>query len=55
VAEQVYLAAGCDRVAKDLGYPTHTALSMKHTIMGTVFDPDQAAAYVKSFKIHSMA
>jgi nitrate/nitrite transport system substrate-binding protein len=55
VAEQVYLAAGCDRVAKDLGYPTHKALSMKHTIMGTVFDPDQAAAYVKSFKIHSMA
>jgi nitrate/nitrite transport system substrate-binding protein len=55
VAEQVYLAAGCDRVAKDLGYPTHKALSMKHTIMGTVFDPDQAAAYVKSFKIHSMS
>ena len=55
VAEQVYLAAGCDRVAKDLGYPTHKALSMKHTIMGTVFDPDQAAAYVKNFKIHSMS
>jgi nitrate/nitrite transport system substrate-binding protein len=55
VAEQVYLAAGCDRVAKDLGYPTHKALSMKHTIMGTVFDPDQVAAYVKNFKIHSMS
>jgi nitrate/nitrite transport system substrate-binding protein len=55
VAEQVYLAAGCDRIAKDLGYPTHKALSMKHTIMGTVFDPDQAAAYVKTFKIHSMS
>ena len=55
VAEQVYLAAGCDRIAKDLGYPTHKALSMKHTIMGTVFDPDQAAAYVKNFKIHSMS
>ncbi len=55
VAEQVYLAAGCDRIAKELGYPTHTATSMKHTIMGKVFDPDQAEAYVKSFKIHSMA
>jgi nitrate/nitrite transport system substrate-binding protein len=54
IAEQVYLAAGCDRIAKDLGYPTHDATSMKHTIMGRVFDPDQAAAYVKSFKIHSM-
>ncbi len=55
VAEQVYLAAGCDRIAKDLGYPTHGATSMKHTIMGKVFDPDQASAYVTSFKIHSMA
>lgn len=54
IAEQVYLAAGCDRIAKDLGYQTHDATSMKHTIMGKVFDPDQAAAYVKSFKIHSM-
>lgn len=54
IAEQVYLAAGCDRIAKDLGYPTHDATSMKHTIMGKVFDPDQAAAYLKSFKIHSM-
>jgi nitrate/nitrite transport system substrate-binding protein len=55
VAEQVYLAAGCDRIAKELGYPTHKATSTKHTIMGKVFDPDQADAYVKSFKIHSMA
>ena len=55
VAEQVYLASGCDRIAKELGYPTHTSTSMKHTIMGNVFDPDQPEAYVKSFKIHSMA
>ncbi|HEV8539966.1 MAG TPA: CmpA/NrtA family ABC transporter substrate-binding protein [Nitrospiraceae bacterium] len=55
VAEQVYLAAGGDRIAKELGYPTHKATSTKHTIMGKVFDPDQADAYVKSFKIHSMA
>ena len=55
VAEQVYLAAGCNRVAKSLGYPTHDALSMKHTIMGKVFDPDQADVYARSFKIHSMS
>ncbi|MBI3604260.1 MAG: ABC transporter substrate-binding protein [Nitrospirae bacterium] len=54
VAEQVYLAAGCDRIEKELGYPTHNATSTKHTIMGRVFDPNQAEAYVKSFKIHSM-
>jgi nitrate/nitrite transport system substrate-binding protein len=54
VAEQVYRAAGCDRVAKELGYPTHNATSMKHTIMGRAFDPGQPEAYVKSFKIHSM-
>jgi nitrate/nitrite transport system substrate-binding protein len=55
VAEQVYRAADCDRVAKELGYPTHNATAMKHTIMGRVFDPGQPEAYVKSFKIHSMA
>jgi nitrate/nitrite transport system substrate-binding protein len=55
VAEQVYRAADCDRIAKELGYPTHQATSMKHTIMGKVFDPDHAEAYVKSFAIHSMA
>ena len=55
VAEQVYRAADCDRIAKELGYPTHQSTSMKHTIMGKVFDPDQADAYVKSFAIHSMA
>lgn len=55
VAEQVYLAAGCDRVAKELGYPTHNATTMKHIIMGKAFDSSQPEAYLKSFKIHSMA
>jgi len=55
VAEQVYRAADCDRIAKELNYPTHQATSMKHTIMGKVFDPDQAENYVKSFPINSMA
>lgn len=54
VAEQVYLAADCDRIAKELGYPTHKSTMAKHVIMGRAFDPEQPEAYVKSFKIHSM-
>jgi nitrate/nitrite transport system substrate-binding protein len=55
VAEQVYRAADCDRIAKELGYPTHQSTVMKHLIMGKEFDPAQPDAYVKSFKIHNMA
>jgi len=55
VAEEVYRAADCDRIAKELGYATHEATKSKHTIMGKVFDPDKPEAYVKSFSIHSMA
>ncbi len=55
VAEQVFRATECDRIEKELGYPTHKTTAMKHTIMGKVFDPEQADAYVKSFAIHSMA
>ena len=55
VAEQVYLATECDRIAKELGYPTHKSTTARHMIMGKEFDPDQPEAYVKSFKIHSMA
>ena len=55
VAEQVYRAADCDRIAKELGYPTHSSTMTKHVIMGREFDPQQAEAYVKSFKIHGMA
>ena len=54
VAEQVYLAADCDKVSKELGYPTHNATMIKHTIMGRVFDPTKPEAYVKSFPINSM-
>ncbi len=55
VAEQVYLATECDKIAKELGYPTHKATMTKHVIMGKEFNPEQPDAYVKSFKIHSMA
>jgi len=54
IAEQVYLASECDKVAKDLGYPTHNATMMKHTIMGKEFDPMKPDAYVNSFSINSM-
>jgi nitrate/nitrite transport system substrate-binding protein len=55
VAEQVYRAADCDRIAKELGYPTHSGTIAKHTIMGREFDATQPDAYVRSFSIHSMA
>jgi nitrate/nitrite transport system substrate-binding protein len=55
VAEQVYRAADCDRIAKELGYATHQSTTAKHVIMGREFDPSNADAYAKSFKIHSMA
>ena len=55
VAEQVYRAADCDRIAKELGYATHQSTSAKHVIMGKEFDSNNADAYAKSFKIHSMA
>ena len=55
VAEQVYRAADCDRIAKELGYATHQSTTAKHVIMGKEFDSNNADAYAKSFKIHSMA
>jgi nitrate/nitrite transport system substrate-binding protein len=55
VAEKVYRAADCDRIAKELGLPTHSSTVTTHSIMGKTFDPGQAEAYVKSFAIHSMA
>lgn len=54
VAEKVYRAADCDRIAKELGYPVHQTTTMKHVIMGKEFDPTAPEAYVKGFPIHSM-
>lgn len=55
VAEQVYRAADCDRIAKELGYPTHQGTMAKYTIMGREFDASRPDDYVRSFSIHSMA
>ena len=51
IAEQVYLAADCGKVMKELGYTPPATTYATHTIMGKAFDPAQPAAYVKSFKI----
>ena len=53
VAEQVYLAAECDKISRELGYAAHDRTSTTHTIMGKVFDPEQPEAYVQSFAIQS--
>jgi nitrate/nitrite transport system substrate-binding protein len=53
VAEQVYLAAECDKVSCDLGYAAHDRTYTTHTIMGRVFDPEKPEAYIESFAIHS--
>ena len=55
VAEEVYLAAECDNIAKELGYETHGDTYAKHVLMGgKVFDPSKPEEYLKSFPIHSM-
>lgn len=55
VAEQVYLAAECDKISKELGYKTHGETYKNHTLMGgKVFDPDKADAYARSFKLNNL-
>jgi nitrate/nitrite transport system substrate-binding protein len=51
IAEQVYLAAECGKLMKELGYPVPASAYSKHTIMGKEFDAEQADAYVNSFAI----
>jgi nitrate/nitrite transport system substrate-binding protein len=53
VAEQVYLAAECDKVSRALGYAAHDRTYTTHTILGQVFDPVHPEAYVDSFAIRS--
>ncbi|MBI3091627.1 MAG: ABC transporter substrate-binding protein [Candidatus Tectomicrobia bacterium] len=54
VAEQVYLAAECDKLSKELGYAAHGQTYSSHTIMGKVFDPAAPEAYVNSFAIRNV-
>ena len=54
VAEQVYLAAECDKISRDLGYTGHEGTYTSHTILGKVFDPSRAAEYATSFPISNL-
>ena len=54
VAEQVYLAAECDKISRELGYPSHAQTYTTHTILGKVFDPQNAAEYARSFAISNL-
>jgi nitrate/nitrite transport system substrate-binding protein len=55
VAEQVYLAAECDKISKDLGYKTHGQTYKKHELMnGKVFDPAKAEEYARSFPVSNL-
>ena len=54
VAEQVYLAAECGKIARQLGYAAPERTYTTHTIMGKVFDPDKAGDYARSFAISNL-
>ena len=54
VAEQVYLAAECDKVMKELGYAARGKTSTKHIIMGREFDPETVGEYTKNFPINNL-
>lgn len=51
VAEQVYLAADCARMMKELGYPVPSGTYKTHVIMGKEFDANKASEYLASFAI----
>jgi nitrate/nitrite transport system substrate-binding protein len=55
IAEQVFRAADCGKLMKELGYNPPATTYARHTIMGKVFDPAQPEAYLKSFKISKQA
>lgn len=54
VAEQVFLAADCARLSRELGYPAPAQTYAKHVILGQEFDPQQAEAYARSFAISNL-
>ncbi len=51
VAEEVFLAADCGRMMKQLGYPVPNGTYKKHIIMGKEFDPSNPESYLQSFPI----
>ena len=51
IAEQVYLAADCGKLMKDLGYDAPKTTYENYTIMGKTFDYTKPDEYAKSFAI----
>jgi nitrate/nitrite transport system substrate-binding protein len=51
LAEQVYLAADCGKVMKDLGYTPPSKTNENYVIMGKKFDYTKPEQYINSFKI----
>lgn len=52
IAEEVYLASGCRKVMKSLGYKAPAQNSAKHNFLlgkNKVFDPNKPEEYIKSF------
>jgi nitrate/nitrite transport system substrate-binding protein len=51
VAEQVYMAAECGKLMKELGYSPPLETYRRHVIMDKPFDADKAREYIDSFPI----
>jgi nitrate/nitrite transport system substrate-binding protein len=51
IAEQVYLAADCGKLMKELGYDAPATSYRSYSIMGKTFDPAEPDKYVESFAI----
>ena len=54
VAEEVYLAAECDKLIEELGYEPRKKTYKKHVIMGKEFDPAKPEEYARSFAISNL-
>lgn len=51
IAQKVFLATDAKKRMADLGFDVPASTTIKHTIMGKVFDPSSPQAYVDSFAI----
>ncbi len=51
IAEQVFLAAGAQKLFKEAGLEAPSSTYARHSIMGKTFDADQASAYLDGFAI----
>lgn len=54
VAEEVYMAADCNKLSKELGYETKAGTYKKHTLMGKEFNPFKPEEYLNSFPINNL-